>query len=83
MPKAASKARAAKHLKEMLGADRLVVFGDQVNDIPLFEAADEAYAVGNAVQALKDIATGVIGTNDEDAVVKWLEREWERFHGNS
>lgn len=76
VPKTASKARAAKHLKEMLGADRLVVFGDQVNDIPLFEAADEAYAVGNAVQALKDIATGVIGTNDEDAVVKWLENEF-------
>ncbi|MBR6364844.1 MAG: HAD-IIB family hydrolase [Lachnospiraceae bacterium] len=82
VPKVASKARAALQLKEMLGAERLVVFGDQVNDIPLFSVADEAYAVGNAVPELKALATGVIGTNDEDAVVHWLEEEWEREKQN-
>jgi len=38
----------------------------------MFDIADECYVVGNDVQELKAIATGVIGGNDEDGVVKWL-----------
>ena len=65
-----SKAAAALALKARLGAERLVCFGDAENDIPLFEAADECYAVENAVPALKERATGVIGSNREDSVAK-------------
>ena len=61
MPKAASKASAALWLKSSLGCGRLVVFGDGKNDVDLFEAADEAYAVANAADVLKAVATGVIG----------------------
>ena len=64
----------------MLNCDRLVVFGDGVNDIDMFEIADEAYAVENAVDELKEIATGVIACNDEDGVAKWL---YERVKGES
>lgn len=73
MPKAASKANAIKQLKEHLGCDKLVVFGDGKNDIDMFELADEAYAVENAVDELKEVATAVIGSNNEDGVAKWLE----------
>lgn len=73
MPKAASKSNAALQLKELLQCERLTAFGDGKNDIDLFEAADECYAVENAVEELKQAATGVIGSNDEDAVAKWLE----------
>ena len=73
LPKAANKATAALELKKMLGADRLVVFGDGANDIPMFEVADESYAVANAIDELKAIATGIIGTNDNDSVVKFLQ----------
>ncbi len=72
MPSAATKANAALKLKELTGADRLVAFGDGVNDMELFIASDECYAVSNAVPELKAIATGVIGSCDEDAVAKWL-----------
>ncbi len=72
MPAAASKANAIKQLKELLGCERLVVFGDGKNDIDMFRLADEAYAVSNAVDELKRIATGIIGSNDEDGVAKWL-----------
>lgn len=72
MPKEATKANSALRLKELLGADKLIAFGDGYNDIKLFEIADECYAVGNAVQELKEIATGVIGTCDEDGVAHWL-----------
>ena len=74
MPQNASKAAAARRLKEMLGCKKLVCFGDAVNDLPLFELADERYAVANAAPELKAIATGVIGGNDEDAVAQWLEK---------
>ena len=77
MPEAASKAHAALRLKELLGCDRLVCFGDAVNDIPMFRIADEAYATANADPQLKEIATGVIGSNEEDAVALWLEQYGE------
>jgi len=73
MPKAASKANTIQQLKEMLGCDKVVVFGDGKNDIDMFELADEAYAVENAVEELKEIATAVIGSNNEDGVAKWLK----------
>ena len=72
MPKNASKARAVRQLQELLGCGRLVVFGDGVNDLDMFEIADEAYAVENAVPELKAAATGIIGSNNDDGVAKWL-----------
>lgn len=73
MPISASKSNAIKQLKELLNCDRLTVFGDGLNDIDMFEIADESYAVKNAHEELKRKATGVISSNDEDGVAKWLE----------
>ena len=70
--KTVSKASGALAVKEFVGADKIVAFGDNLNDIPLFEIADESYAVANAHEKLKNIATGVIGHNDDDAVAKFL-----------
>ncbi len=72
IPKEASKANAVLRLKKILRADRLVVFGDGENDIDMFEIADESYAVANAAQKLKEIATAVIGSNDGDSVARWI-----------
>lgn len=77
MPKDASKANAIRQLKEHLNCDRVVAFGDGENDVDMFEIADEGYAVENAVDELKAIATQVIGSNDEDAVAKWLVQNAE------
>ena len=76
MPENASKARAVRQLQELLGCGRLVAFGDGMNDLDLFEAADEAYAVENAVPELKAAATGIIGSNNDDGVAKWLSENW-------
>lgn len=73
LPAYASKASAAQILKRLLGCERIVCFGDEVNDIPMFEIADECYAVANAAPELKAIATAVIGDNDGDAVARWLD----------
>ena len=74
MPQKASKAQAALQLKQKLECDRLVVFGDGKNDIDMFEIADEAYAVENAVSELKVVATGIIESNENDGVAKYLHK---------
>ena len=74
--KQASKYNAVRYLREHFQYEYVVGFGDNINDLPLFHASDEAYAVGNAVPEAKQSATAVIGKNTEDAVVKWiLEKE--------
>ncbi len=74
MPAKATKAEAIRKLKEIWGCGRVVSFGDAINDIPMFEISDECYAVENAVEELKAIADGVIESNEENGVAKWLER---------
>ncbi len=78
LPPAATKANAVRQLADLLDCDHIVVFGDGLNDVDLFEMADEAYAVENAVPELKKAATAVIASNDSDGVAKWL---YERFYG--
>lgn len=72
MPARATKANAIRRLKELWGCDRVVSFGDAVNDLPMFEISDECYAVSNAVQELKAAATGIIASNEQDGVARWL-----------
>ena len=42
--------------------------------IDMFEIADEAYAVENAVSELKVVATGIIESNENDGVAKYLHK---------
>lgn len=72
LPKKATKANAILELKKLWDCDRVVSFGDAVNDIPMFEISDECYAVENAVEELKKVATGIIESNENDGVAKWL-----------
>ena len=73
----ASKANAIQQLRSMLQCDRVIAFGDGKNDIDMFEIADEGYAVSNAHESLKEKATGIIGSNDDDSVAKWLEENYK------
>lgn len=73
LPKKATKAEAIRKLKELWDCDYVVSFGDAENDIPMFQISDECYAVSNAVDALKELATGIIGSNDEGGVAGWLK----------
>lgn len=68
-----------------LADHRLVVFGDQLNDCSLFEAADHAVAVGNAHPELLALADEVIGPHSEDAVARYIEASVRgaRLHGDS
>ncbi len=63
-----TKGIAARRMAKMVGADKLVCVGDYENDIPLLKAADISFAVGNALQSLKDIATYTT-VNVEDCAI--------------
>lgn len=81
MPLSTSKSNAIQRLQAFLKCDKLVVFGDGRNDIDMFQMADECYAVNNAVDELKQMATAVIGSNDEDGVARWLSEHAEGICG--
>ena len=78
MPYKTSKSLAAQQLKNYLKCDKMVAFGDGKNDMDLFEIADECYAVKNAQDCLKEIATAVIHDNNHDGVAKWLQEHFEK-----
>lgn len=80
MAKDVSKASGAREVKRIMGAEKMVAFGDNLNDIPLFEAADESYAVSGAEEDLKKIATGIIGSNDEDAVARFIYEQYKHIN---
>ncbi len=71
-----SKANAVLNLKNAVGADRVVVFGDNLNDISMMKVADVAVAVENAYPEVKDVADIVIGRNIDDAVVNFIEKDF-------
>lgn len=74
---AGTKGTAVEALKTMLNVERLVVFGDGSNDLPMFAVADEAYAPSNARPEVLQAATAVIGHHDEDGIAAFLQ---ERFN---
>jgi hydroxymethylpyrimidine pyrophosphatase-like HAD family hydrolase len=56
----------------------VVCFGDSANDIPMFAAADRAYAVANALPEVAAAADAVIDAHDVDAVAEFLRADWRR-----
>ncbi len=73
----ADKALAIRTLVEMNGikTDEVVTFGDQVNDVNMLKGADRGIAVANAIPEVKFHANQVIGSNQEDSVVKFIDYE--------
>ncbi len=72
MPREATKANAIRIVSKMLGCNKIVCFGDGVNDMSMLDVANELYATENAHEELKNIATSVIESNENDGVAKFL-----------
>jgi Cof subfamily protein (haloacid dehalogenase superfamily) len=70
----ASKFNAVNELRNRFGFEKITGFGDNLNDLPLFAACDESYAVENAKPEVKNKAAAVIAGNREDGVAGWLLR---------
>lgn len=73
--KNASKYHGVQKLRAMLQPDAITGMGDNLNDIPLFEACDRCCAVGNAHKEVKERADYVLDTNLNAGVVKFLEED--------
>lgn len=70
-----NKASAVSRLKSLTGAERLTVFGDNLNDLPMMAVADVAVAVENALPQVKEAADVVIGSNNSDAVARYISEQ--------
>lgn len=56
----ADKGRAALFVKQYCQARELVAFGDNLNDLPLLQAADRSYAMARAPRQVREAATAVL-----------------------
>jgi Cof subfamily protein (haloacid dehalogenase superfamily) len=70
----ATKAHALAEIAARAGVAlaQTTVFGDEINDIPMFEVAGHGVAVENAVAELKRVAKQIIGLHHEDSVIRYL-----------
>jgi hypothetical protein len=70
----ANKAHALRAIAEGAGVSlsQATVFGDDSNDIPMFQVAGRGVAVENAITELKHVAHEVIGPHHEDSVIRYL-----------
>lgn len=73
------KAHAITTLAREVGADRIVVFGDNRNDLPMMAIAHHSVAVANAVPEVLAQAHEVIGPNTEHSVARWIEEDARRI----
>ncbi|MDE5946387.1 MAG: HAD family hydrolase [Oscillospiraceae bacterium] len=70
--KKASKANAIKFMRSKYGFKKVVCFGDNLNDISMFNESDLCIAVENAKPELKQKADIITLSNDNDGVALWL-----------
>ena len=70
-----NKATGLKDLCKRLNADPagILAFGDGENDIEMLRYAGWGVAMANAPEAVRNAADEVIGTNEEQAVLAYLE----------
>ena len=68
----ASKSAALNRIRQWGDFDYLIGFGDSTNDIEMFKACDETYAVSNASAEIQELADGILPGNEEDGVARFL-----------
>ncbi len=75
IPRGIDKATAIQELQTLSGipAERTIVFGDGMNDIGMMRQAGISVAMGNAVQAVKDVARYETTSNTEDGIAAFLD----------
>lgn len=54
--------------------DRIIAFGDEDNDLEMLDYAGVGVAMGNAINELKDVASHITGTNEEDGIGAFLDQ---------
>lgn len=67
-----NKGHGIKTLANYLNVDKIISFGNDENDIPMFEISHMGIAVSNATRDTLNKANKIIESNNEDAVAKYL-----------
>ena len=69
------KGAALERVAELLGVplERTAVFGDNLNDVPMFRRAGTGVAMGNAVAEVRALADRVAPSNADDGVAAVIE----------
>lgn len=75
MPLGLSKGTSIIEACKIFGIDRkdVIVFGDEMNDMSMFEVAGISVAMANAVDPIKKAADFVTKSNNEDGIAYYLE----------
>ena len=70
IPATGGKGVAIRHVLEYYGMDpsQAMAFGDSHNDMDMFRAVGNGIAMGNATQALKEIAADICGPVSQDGI---------------
>lgn len=63
-----TKGTACKYLSEKLNVCKSYAFGDEINDISMFECVDVSVAMGNACDELKQLSTFVTTNVDDNGI---------------
>ena len=76
-----NKATGLKDLCERLNADPegILAFGDGENDMEMLRYAGWGVAMSNAPEVVRNAADEVIGSNEEQAVLDYLEQLLDRL----
>ncbi|WP_334351747.1 Cof-type HAD-IIB family hydrolase [Companilactobacillus sp. HBUAS56257] len=76
MNSTANKGSGLKKLTEILGLkpEQVMAFGDEQNDLPMFDFVGHAVCMGNGSDLAKEHANYVTDTNDNDGIAKALDK---------
>jgi hypothetical protein len=76
-PTTTTKALAVQRMARRVGAEEIVVFGDNVNDLSMMAIADVSVAPANAREQVRETADIVIDANDTDSVARFISEDKE------
>jgi hypothetical protein len=76
VPPGIDKGRLIRLLAERLGIppDEIMVLGDMENDLEMFRVAGFSVAMGNAADAVKQVASAVTLSNEQDGFAAAIDR---------
>ncbi len=78
-PGDAQKGESLNYISKITNSNKsnFICFGDEENDLSMFEFCQYSVAMGNAIKLLKEKATYVTKTNKEDGVYLFLEENFK------
>lgn len=72
LSKAVGLERIANHYA--IPQERIIAFGDEDNDLEMLQYAGHGIAMGNAIDELKDVASDVTSSNEDNGIARYLEK---------